>query len=108
MKDIYISDLSSYEDGKIFDGFFLVLSRQQRTTQTNKPYLNFIFCDKFTTPRNEYIEVNDEIFRRTLQVEDYILGVLFSMPWLHQVKCTQRFERSLSLFCHLSDCTLFH
>ncbi len=46
MKDIYISDLSSYEDGKLFEGFFLVLSRQQRTTQTNKPYLNFIFCDK--------------------------------------------------------------
>jgi 3'-5' exoribonuclease len=46
MKDIYISDLSSYEEGKLFDGFFLVLSRQQRTTQTNKPYLNFIFCDK--------------------------------------------------------------
>jgi 3'-5' exoribonuclease len=46
MKDIYISDLSSYEDGKVFDGFFLVLSRQLRTTQTNKPYLNLIFCDK--------------------------------------------------------------
>ena len=46
MKEIYISDLSSYEEGKLFDGFFLVLSRQQRTTQTNKPYLNLIFCDK--------------------------------------------------------------
>jgi 3'-5' exoribonuclease len=46
MKDIYISDLSSFEDGKVFDGFFLVLSRQQRTTQTNKPYLNLILCDK--------------------------------------------------------------
>src|SRR6266700_2389354 len=46
MKEIYISDLSSYEEGKLFDGFFLVLSRQPRTTQTNKPYLNFIFCDK--------------------------------------------------------------
>src|SRR6202008_2838781 len=46
MKDIYISDLSSYEEGKLFDGYFLVLSRQQRTTQSNKPYLNFMFCDK--------------------------------------------------------------
>ena len=46
MKEIYISDLSSFEEGKLFDGFFLVLSRQQRTTQSNKPYLNFIFCDK--------------------------------------------------------------
>jgi 3'-5' exoribonuclease len=46
MKDIYISDLSSFEEGKFFDGYFLVLSRQHRTTQSNKPYLNFIFCDK--------------------------------------------------------------
>lgn len=46
MKDIYISDLSSFEEGKLFDGYFLVLSRQQRTTQSNKPYLNFMFCDK--------------------------------------------------------------
>ena len=46
MKDLYISDLSSFEEGKFFDGYFLVLSRQQRTTQTNKPYLNFVFCDK--------------------------------------------------------------
>lgn len=46
MKDIYIADLSSWEDGKIFDSFFLVLLRQQRTTQSNKPYLNLIFCDK--------------------------------------------------------------
>jgi 3'-5' exoribonuclease len=46
MKDIYISDLSSFEEGKLFDSYFLVLSRQHRTTQTNKPYLNFVFCDK--------------------------------------------------------------
>lgn len=46
MKDIYTADISSFEDGKVFDTFFLVLSRQQRTTQTNKPYLNYIFCDK--------------------------------------------------------------
>ncbi len=46
MKDIYISDLASFEEGKLFDGFFLVLTRQLRTTQSNKPYLNLIFCDK--------------------------------------------------------------
>ena len=46
MKDLYISDLSSFEEGKLFDGYFLVLSRQQRTTQSNKPYLNFVLCDK--------------------------------------------------------------
>jgi len=46
MKDIYIADLASFEEGKFFDSYFLVLARQQRTTQTNKPYLNLILCDK--------------------------------------------------------------
>jgi 3'-5' exoribonuclease len=46
MKDIYISDLASFEEGKLFNGFFLVLQKQLRTTQTNKPYLNLVFCDK--------------------------------------------------------------
>jgi 3'-5' exoribonuclease len=46
MKDIFIADLASFEEGKPFDSFFLVLSRQLRTTQSNKPYLSLIFCDK--------------------------------------------------------------
>jgi 3'-5' exoribonuclease len=46
MKDIYIADLSGFEDGKLFDGFFLVLGKQQRTTKQNKPYLNLILGDK--------------------------------------------------------------
>ena len=40
MKDIYIADLTNFEDGKYFDSFFLVIQKQQRTTQTNKPYLS--------------------------------------------------------------------
>jgi 3'-5' exoribonuclease len=46
MKDIFIADLASFEEAKVFDSFFLVLSRQLRTTQSNKPYLNLVFCDK--------------------------------------------------------------
>jgi len=46
MKDIYVADLASFEEGKLFDSFFLVLGRQLRTTQSNKPYLNLILCDK--------------------------------------------------------------
>jgi 3'-5' exoribonuclease len=46
MKEIYISDLATLEEGKNFDGFFLVLVKQQRTTKTNKPYLNLILGDK--------------------------------------------------------------
>ena len=46
MKEIYISDLSTFEEGRNFEGFFLVLSKQQRSTKTNKPYLNLILGDK--------------------------------------------------------------
>ena len=46
MKEIYIADLAGFEEGKLFDGFFLVLAKQQRTTKTNKPYLNLVLGDK--------------------------------------------------------------
>jgi 3'-5' exoribonuclease len=46
MKDIYIADLANFDEGKPFDGYFLVLLKQQRTTKTNKPYLNLILGDK--------------------------------------------------------------
>ena len=45
MKDIYIADLAAFDEGKLFDGFFLVLAKQQRTTKTNKPYLSLILGD---------------------------------------------------------------
>ena len=46
MKDIYIAELAGFEEGKLFDSFFLVLAKQQRTTKTNKPYLNLLLGDK--------------------------------------------------------------
>jgi 3'-5' exoribonuclease len=46
MKDIYIADLATFDEGRSFDGFFLVLSKQQRSTKTNKPYLNLSLGDK--------------------------------------------------------------
>ena len=46
MKDIYIADLANFDESKLFDGYFLVLAKQQRTTKTNKPYLNLILGDK--------------------------------------------------------------
>jgi 3'-5' exoribonuclease len=46
MKDIYIADLANFDEGKLFDGFFLVLAKQQRTTKANKSYLNLILGDK--------------------------------------------------------------
>ncbi len=46
MKDIYIADVANFDEGKLFDGFFLVLAKQQRTTKTNKPYLSLTLGDK--------------------------------------------------------------
>ncbi|HUN83864.1 MAG TPA: HD domain-containing protein [Terracidiphilus sp.] len=46
MKDIFVSDLAGFDEGRVFDGFFLLLSRQQRSTKSNKPYLNLILGDK--------------------------------------------------------------
>ena len=46
MKDIYIADLANFDEGRLIDGFFIVLAKQQRTTKTNKPYLNLILGDK--------------------------------------------------------------
>jgi hypothetical protein len=35
-----------FDEGKLFDGYFLVLAKQQRTTKTNKPYLNLTSATK--------------------------------------------------------------
>src|SRR5262249_48385026 len=46
MKDIYVSDLAGYDEQKVFDAFFLLLSKQTRSTRTNKPYFSLILCDR--------------------------------------------------------------
>ncbi len=46
MKDIYISDLASFDENRVFDSYFLVLHKQQRLSKANKPYLNLILGDK--------------------------------------------------------------
>ncbi|MGB6973601.1 MAG: HD domain-containing protein [Terracidiphilus sp.] len=46
MKDLYIADLTGFEEGRTFDGYFLLLSSQQRTTRAGKPYLNLTLSDK--------------------------------------------------------------
>jgi 3'-5' exoribonuclease len=59
MKDIYIADLAASEEGRSFDGFFLVLAKQQRTTRTNKPYLNLMLGDKTGQLEARVWEVGD-------------------------------------------------
>jgi 3'-5' exoribonuclease len=46
MKDIYIADLPGFDESRNFDGYFLLLSKQQRMTKNNKPYLNLMLADK--------------------------------------------------------------
>ena len=46
MKEIYVSDLASFDESRIFDSYFLLLRKQIRTTKTNKPYLCLTLCDK--------------------------------------------------------------
>jgi 3'-5' exoribonuclease len=59
MKDIYINDLAAFDEGKLFDGFFLVLAKQQRTTKNNKPYLNLILGDKTGQLEGRIWELSD-------------------------------------------------
>ena len=46
MKDIYIADIATMDEGRAFDSFFLVLAKQQRLTKTGKPYLNLMLGDR--------------------------------------------------------------
>jgi len=46
MKDIFVNDLAAFDEERLFDGFFLVLTKQQRTTKQNKPYLVLSLADK--------------------------------------------------------------
>ena len=46
MKDIFVSDLAGFEEGRYFDSYFLLLAKQTRSTKTNKPYLNLVLGDK--------------------------------------------------------------
>ena len=87
MKDIFVSDLASYEEGKLFDGFFLVLARQLRTTQSNKPYLNLIFCDK-----------SGQLEARAWEPSDPRIGKDFDRGDIVKVRgCVQRFNDRLQM-----------
>jgi len=59
MKDIYIADLANFDEGKLFDGFFLVLAKQQRTTKNNRPYLSLILGDKSGQLEGRVWELSD-------------------------------------------------
>jgi 3'-5' exoribonuclease len=72
MKDIYIADLTGFEENRIFDGFFLLLSRQSRSTKTNKPYLNLILCDRTGQVEARVWEPGDPRIAREVERGDIV------------------------------------
>ncbi len=72
MKDIYIADLANFDEGKLFDGFFLVLAKQQRTTKTNKPYLNLILGDKTGQLEGRVWEITDPRIAKDFERGDIV------------------------------------
>jgi 3'-5' exoribonuclease len=72
MKDIYIADLAAFDEGKPFDSFFIVLSKQQRTTKTNKPYLNLILGDKTGQLEGRVWEPGDPRIAKTFEKGDVV------------------------------------
>jgi 3'-5' exoribonuclease len=72
MKDIYIADLANFDEGKLFDGFFLVLAKQQRTTKTNKPYLSLILGDKTGQLEGRVWEPGDPRIARDFERGDIV------------------------------------
>jgi 3'-5' exoribonuclease len=72
MKDIYIADLAAFDEGKPFDGFFLVLYKQLCTTKTNKPYLNVILGDKTGQLEGRIWEPGDPRIAREFERGDIV------------------------------------
>jgi 3'-5' exoribonuclease len=72
MKDIYINDLAAFDEGRLFDGFFLVLARQQRTTKNNKPYLSLVLGDKTGQLEGRVWELSDPRIARDFERGDVI------------------------------------
>jgi 3'-5' exoribonuclease len=72
MKDIYISDVAAFDEGRSFDSFFLVLAKQQRMTKTNKPYLNLMLGDRSGQIEGRVWEPNDPRIARDFDKGDIV------------------------------------
>ncbi len=72
MKDIYIAELAGFDEGKPFDGFFLVLTKQQRNTKQNKPYLNLVLGDKTGQIEGRVWELSDPRIAREFDRGDMV------------------------------------
>jgi 3'-5' exoribonuclease len=67
MKDIYIADLGGFDESRVFEGFFLVLVKQQRTTRQGKPYLNLTLGDKTGSLEARIWDIHDPRIARDFE-----------------------------------------
>jgi 3'-5' exoribonuclease len=72
MKDIYVSDLAGYDEGRQFDSYFLLLTKQQRTTKTNKPYWNLVLGDKTGDIEARVWEIGDPRIAKDVERGDVV------------------------------------
>ena len=72
MKDIYIADLANFDEGKTFDGYFIVLAKQQRTTKNNKPYISLILGDKTGQLEGRIWEISDPRIAKDFERGDMV------------------------------------
>lgn len=72
MKDIYVTDLASFDESRIFDAFFLVLTKQQRMTKSNKPYFNLILGDKTGQVEGRIWDPNDSRIAKEFERGDLV------------------------------------
>jgi 3'-5' exoribonuclease len=91
MKDIYVSDLAGFDEGRIFDSFFLVLVKQHRTTKQNKAYLNLILGDKTDQIEARVWDLADPRIARDFERGDMVKvrGCLSRFDGRAQVKIEQ-------------------
>lgn len=87
MKETYIADLARLEENKLFDSIYLVLSKQQRTTRTAKPYLSLILGDN-----------SGQIEARVWDLTDHRIAQDFNKGDAVKIRgCASRFENVLQL-----------
>ena len=72
MKDIYVNDLAGFDEGRQFDSFFLLLTKQQRTTKTNKPYWNLMLGDKTGDIEARVWEIGDPRIGKDVERGDIV------------------------------------
>lgn len=87
MKEVFIADLARFDENKVFDAIFLVLSKQQRMTRNGKPYLSLILGDN-----------SGQIEARVWDVTDHRIAPDFAKGDVVKIRgCVSKFDGTLQL-----------